>query len=234
MTYGLLKPGAATVLVGDGHWTNSYEIDALSCGRTIRAVDICQPGDASVLDRAGFGYKIVPFAVVGEQVLGVRCSPEESKTAMDTAMADASEYVVAGQFWTGDVTDWAGVDEGMFLEHADIVTVSAGANTGASVTKALIKAYQLHPEITPMVHMGIGAAASFADNFLTSHAGDDIKWVISPGYPDNGIAVTGPVVVHLGSVETIVATDQSINKKFLSGTRLASVEFDPCLAVRVA
>lgn len=230
MTYGLLK--AATVLVGDGQWTNTYEVDALSCGRSIRGADICSPAEPPENGRAGTGFKVVPFAVVGEQELGVRCGPAEALSAMNDAMANASEYVVAKQFWDGDIDDWAGVDEGMFLEHADVETVTAGTSVGASIAAAVAKAYENHPEIQPIVHLGIGAAMGLADNFFTKES--NLEFVVSPGYPASGIAVTGQVLVHLGSVETVEMVDQKINKRYLSGTRLAAVEFDPCLAVRVA
>lgn len=228
MTYGLLN--VATVLNGDGNWTAGYEVDAMSCGRVIQGTDICKPITDTPTE-AGLGYRIRPFGIEGHQKFSVRCDPEDAESEMSTALADASEYVVAKNFWSGDIADWDGADEGMFLADAGIQTVAAGADANASIAAALQKAYDMHPEIDPIVHMGLSVAFS-----LPASKADDlnIKWVVSPGYPPNGIAVTGPIIVRLGTIETLTSYEESVNRKYIQGTRIAAVEFDPCLAVVVA
>jgi hypothetical protein len=227
--YGLLE--AATVLEGDGTWTAGYEVDALSCGRVLEPYDTCTPGTPDVED-SGTGFKIDPWAIVGGQKFGVRCEPKNAREALAVAMADSSEYFTAKNFWNGDVPDWVGVGEGMYLEDSGIATVAAGADTKASIAAALGTAYAAHPDIIPIVHLGLGAALSITDLYSLDALG--FKYVVSPGYPTDGIAVTGPIVVRLGSVEILKSHDEKINRSYVSGTRLVAVEFDPCLAVRVA
>ena len=232
MTYGLLTSGAATVLVGDGNWMGGYEVDGLSCGRVIQGTDICTPIDIPEPDESGTGFRVEPFGVEGHQKFSVMCSPDENLEAMDESMATASEYVVAKQFWDGAIEGWKGVDKGLFLEDADIVTVGAAANTGRSIALAIKTAYDNHPEILPVVHLGLGAAADYASDFFVAEK-SGIKFIVSPGYPIDGIAVTGPIVVRLSSIQTLKSYDETINREYVQGTRIAAVEFDPCLAVRV-
>ena len=226
---GLLE--VATVLEGDGHWTIGYEIDALACGRVIEAYDICTPGTPAVSDSA-VGFKVDPFALVGAQKFGTRCEPSDAADALTRALADSTEKLVANNFWNGDVTDWVGNPGDMYLTSPSIFTVSAGSDTLASIAAALIAASDNHPEIDPILHLGVGAALSIP-NWETFEA-LGIEYSISLGYPSDGIAVTGPVLVRLGSIETLERHDERNNRNFVSATRLAAVEFDPCLAVVVS
>lgn len=233
MTYGLLTEGAATVLVGDGNWTSGYEIDALACGRNIGATDLCKPVDPPEPDEEGSGYRVVPFGIEGHQKWSVICAPSDNESAMTEAITVASEFIVANTFWSGAIADWKGDEEGLFLEHPDIHTIAPEEKIGRSIASALKEAYTRHPEIQPTVHLGLGSAVDFASDFFVAEE-SHVKFIVSPGYPMDAVAVTGPVVVRLGSVETLKSYDHRVNREYVQATRIAAVEFDPCLAVRVS
>lgn len=225
----------ATVINGDGDWTkaNGKEFDDLACGRTHDTADVCSPPAVEVTNApAGTGFKAVPFVHYAQQEFGVRCAPADAEAALTQSMLDAAEYVVGKQFWTGDTADWAGADEGVYLMHADVETVTAAASVPASIAKAVRAALVAHPELNPVVHLGLGASYSLPPGWADDHPALTI--VENAGYPLDGIAVTGPVVVRLGTVETISMTSTDVNRSYVSGTRLMAVQFGPCSAVRVA
>jgi hypothetical protein len=225
----------ATVIDGDGNWTkaNGYEFDDLACGRTHGTADVCNPPTITVTDQpAATGFKAAPFVHHAQQEFGVRCAHEDAEAALTQAMRDAAEYIIGRQFWSGDVEDWVGATEGVYLEHADVETVAAATNVPASIAAALTAAYAAHPELTPTVHLGLTASYALPPGFTSEHP--RVTFVEGIGYPADGIAVTGPVTVHLGTIETISATSHNVNRLYISGTRLAAVEFGPCSAVRVA
>ena len=226
----------ATVQYGDGSWTAGYEVDGLSCGRSIETVDVCAGAatwDPSG-DPAGTGFGIFPFAILGHQKFGERCAPAEAEAAFRKAMDDASEHTVAHNFWYGDTPDWdtppGGQMNDMFLMDDDIDTVVEGASTADTIAAVLSQAFTNHPELDPIIHLGIKAAMDMTSSLFTDNF--DAEFVVSTGYPIDGVAVTGPILVHLGSIEILTSHDTSVNRRYLDGTRLAAVEFDPCLAVR--
>lgn len=227
MTLGLLD--AATVIRGDGTWTHGYEVDALSCGRIIQGTDLCTPITILDLSVTGTGYKVVPFGIEGHQNFRVVCAPEDADEALTEAMDAASDFVIAKNLWFGYIPDWPGVTEGMFLTSGSIATAATGTSTARTIADVLGAAFALHPDLEPILHLGLSAAADLQDNFLLSAA--DMPVVVSPAYPPLGVAVTGPIIVRLGSIETLTRIDESINREYIQGTRLAAFEFDPCLAV---
>lgn len=225
----------ATVLTGDGDWTkaNGREFDDLACGRVYGTADVCNPPQIDVTDQpAGTGFRSAPFVIHAEQEFGTRCEPADAEAALTEAMEGMAEYVVARQLWLGDVEDWVGVDDGVYFEHADVPTVSPGANVPATIAKALAAAYLAHPEMKAVVHLGLAASYSLPPGFTDDHP--SVTFVEGIGYPVDGVAVTGPLTVRLGSIETLAAVAQDRNRRYVSGTRLAAVEFGPCTAVRVA
>lgn len=225
---GLLD--VADVITGNGHWMSGYEVDALACGRTFDAVDICVPGDPPDIDDSLTGYKITPFAIVSQQRFGARCTPAEAWSALDSATDDASENIVAKVFWNGDgeVTGW---DSDMFMTHADIETSSAGSSNVESLATAWTAIVNDHPDLTdPVLHLGVEAAMDL-DTKIKNLDIDDV--VVSPAYPQDAIAITGPIVVRLSDIQSLTSHDRGINRRYFEATRLAAIEFDPCLAVRV-
>jgi hypothetical protein len=224
----------ATVLTGDGRWTNTYEADALSCGRVHGAVDVCNVTPRTATNTpSDTGYKVVPFVQTGDQEFATRCAPADAEKALTDAMDAASEFFVAKNFWHGDVPDWAGAPEGLFLMDAGVATVAVAAGTSvpAKIAAALGAAYARHPDLNPVVHLGLAASYALPPGFAADRP--RVTFVENAAYPADGVAVTGPVLVRLGSVEVVKTVNTAVNRQYVSGTRLAAVEFDPCLAVRV-
>lgn len=230
--HGLLD--AATVLYGDGHWTIGYEVDALACGRNVEGSGICDPLPLSEddVDDAGTGYKVEPFAVVGWQRFGTRCQPADAEFALTQAVVDATEYVIGHNLWFGDIPDWKGATEGMFLADSAITTQTVTGDVEADIAAVMKKAFDDHPELDPVLHLGLGSALAINSFDNLGRIGID-EVVINPAYPVDAIAVTGPILLRIGTVETqtgLVAVPRS-NRTYISGTRIVAFEFDPCLAV---
>lgn len=226
----------ATVLDGDGHWTIGYEVDALACGRNVEGSGICNalPLSEDDLGDSHTGYKVEPFAVVGYQRFGTRCTPDDAEIALTGAILDSTEYVLGRNFWYGDIPNWDGATEGMFLTDAAIATQSIGTGDINSAIAAVMKAaFDRHPELDPVLHLGLKSALEIPQFDNLEMIGID-NVVVNPAYPADAIAVTGPILIRTGTVETqtgLVAVPRS-NRIYISGTRIVAFEFDPCLAVR--
>jgi hypothetical protein len=224
---------AASVSTGDDKWMRGYEADFEVAGRTYSASgQMCDPTTTPSPSGARAVYAIKPFVIETKQEFSTFCDPGTAEKSTDADVSDASEYFVARNFWNGDADDWEGADEGVFLLDADVTTVAPGASVAASIGAALARAYEKTPSIKPVLHLGVTAALSLGPNFFTDES--DLAVAVSPGYPVSGVAVTGPVKANLSDVQTVGLTDQEQNDVLVYGSRFASVEFDPRLAVRVS
>lgn len=224
----------ATVIEDDASFTKGtgYEFDDLGQGREFGVADICSPPDLQPTDTpAGTGFKSVPFAQWATQEFGVRCAPEDADVALTLAMQNSAEHFLTHQLWYGDVEDWSGFDENVYLTSPEVVTIAAAANVPASIAAALSAAYAEHPDLRPVVHLGLAASFALPVGWADEHG---LTVVQGSGYPPGGIAVTGSLIVHLGAVETLPAVNTSVNRKYVSSTRLMSIEFAPSSAVRVS
>jgi hypothetical protein len=226
------KVPGITVLRGDSqNWTAlGTTIDALACGRRYDTVDICLPDDlSSGVDEALTGYEGRPFAIVGQQVVSPRCTPTEAAQALYDAMDVAAEYQIGNALWAGvDDADWTG---DVFLASSEVATTATtGTSVKSHVAQVLKAAFDAHPELDPILHLGLGTAAE---------VGLDVQiygypYVVNPAYPITGIAVTDKITIRLGDVQQLNAVDIAINRRYIEATRLGLVEFDPCLAHRAA
>jgi hypothetical protein len=220
---GLLD--VATVLKSDGNWTAGYSVDALACGRLIDTVDICTPAEPPEVSEALIGYKIEPFVIYGRQKFGVMCAPDDMEAEIKDALENATEHEVARVFWEGGITGW---DGNLYLESSEVHNVTVPTDPKDALATMLKEAYDRHPDIQPLIHLGILSGLQVAGDLEKL----EVDYCISPGYPKNGMAVTGPVVVHLGTIQATKSHDTSVNRFYVEANRLAAVEFDPCLAVR--
>jgi len=231
---GLLD--VATVYTGDGDWMHGYEVDALSCGREFDIVDICTPGDPPDADDSLTGYKIVPFALVSQQRFGSRCAPADAWASLMEATDSATETQVEDVFWNGDgainaVGTWDGE---IWVTSTDVTTetLTDTTITAQSVAEVLVASRTAHPDLTePVLHLGVQRAMELGAGLQNLDI-DEI--VVSAAYPIDAIAVTGPVVVRVSDIQSLITTQESINRRYYEATRLAVVEFDPCLATRAA
>lgn len=228
---GLLE--IADVDQNDGQWKHSAEVDALACGRSFRNTDRCTPSNPPVVSQAGTTFDVVPFVVLGAQRFTTRCTPEQAESELYQAVENASEVQVAKVFWDGPtaVPQATGTWPGDIWMHApEIDSVTVGATTADTVADVLVKAYTNHPDMpSPILHLGFLSALKLGDALWNL---DLQNVVVSPGYPKDAVAVTGPIEITLGPVEKLAGVNRDSNVRYVEGFRFAAVSFDPCLAVR--
>lgn len=240
---GLLD--VADVQRGDtGGWTNGYDFDAFGCVMTSKVDDICDPAPVllSGPDWIDGDDEAPSNAVKRAPVFGVStylqqrllCGGEGDtekvvRSALDVESEKAVGRVLSVGFPGNDVN----------LADADVATVTAGANVRESLAKALDKLWDIATGVgadETVIHLGIGTALAFtevtSDGLGARGLGDRVA--VSEGYAMGLLAVTGPVTVHLGDDHYTETVDHRTNRKLPFASRLASVYFDPCHAVRVA
>lgn len=235
----------ATVETGDGQWTAGYEVESWGCGVGEYITDLCTPDPIHV---AGAEYresdggtpgsvKIVPFSFVAGIARNTRYFSDTDVPRLAEFIA-ASETPVAYVFSRG----FAGY-EGETLATAasndkpSVTTVAAGASTQETII-SLLEAWSNRSTFgydSAVLHLGVSAAFSLSSQPFVSEAWSvlnemEIDVAISPGYPTDFVALTGPIVIRLSSIQVLKATDALHNKIFFEATRLAAIEYDPCLA----
>ena len=225
---GLLS--VAKVEEGDGNWTAGYLSESLGCAVSVWLADPCTPvpelisGEDAVDPSA---YEAFSFAVVAKMSRTNRCAEGTELEYVQSALREATELAAAKAFWEG-----FGSAE-MFLESVDVETVAKGANIQATVA-AVLRAFAISvPGVQPILHLGYGSALSLGE--ALSPDGNlkiGIPVAVSPGYPTDGVAVTGPVLVRLSSIQAIQAYDNTNNRTNIEANRLGTIDFDPCAAVR--
>lgn len=227
---GLLD--VAKVDVGDGDWTASYLSESLGCAVSAWLADPCDPTPDLISGTDGVdpsAYLIRSFAAIVKMSRTNRCAEGRELEWVRSSMEEATEFAVAKVFWEGlpslEVS----------LAADDVQSAAAGANVAASVAAALLKFGQESPGVEPILHLGIGAALSIGD--LLNDEGNlkiGVRVATSPGYPTAGIAVTGPILIHLGQIEAVQVYDRDVNRTNIEANRLGAIDFDPCVAVLVA
>lgn len=235
---GLLD--VATVVDGDGRWTAGYEIESWGCGIGEYITDLCTPSPIHV---AGAEYKepdggvpgsvkIVPFSFTA----GIARS---TRYHSDTDVPTLTEYIAASESPIAKVfsQSFVGFDGETLATAPDagkpsLTEVPAGADDTATIV-ALLKAWSAQTTFSygaAILHLGLSSAFTLPDQTWDVLDKMNIKVSISSGYPDEFVAVTGPIVIRLSSIQILKSTDATNNKIFFEATRLAAIEFDPCLA----
>jgi hypothetical protein len=206
--------------------------DAFSCGREFIFAEICPelPSEDDIED-SQYGYLSLPFAIAGRQKSPVRCTPERIAQELIDAFEDAAEYQVGQVLWFGD-TNWADGSGGdqfnrMFLTSGAVATSAVSADPKAAVAELLFDAYEAHPELDPIIHLGMGSAVRIGMEAMDIL---NVPYVVNPAYPIDGIAVTGPIKIFLGTVQDLSHVQWTVNRRYAEGTRLGLIQFDPCLA----
>lgn len=240
---GLLD--VATVVTDDGNWTAGYEIESWACGIGVYITDICTPSpihvagstyrDEGTRGSAGF-IRIEPFAFTAGIVRDVRCEGTLESTKVAEYLA-ASEKPIAQVFgesfagFTGETLDPDGVNVGK--PSITMVTTVGGQSDIVTLLDAwsdkTTKSYS-----NAILHLGLKSAFTLLtqDNIAVLNS-LGVRVAISPGYLPDMRALTGDVAVRLSSIQTLKETDATHNKTYIEATRLAAVEFDPCLAFRI-
>lgn len=216
----------ATVAEGDGRWTIGYEVASV-CGVKVTAADPCVPASpaevGATVDESG-EFAVTPIGVVGKVTRPLRCFDSDVDAARDRVLG-ASEYAAEAALWTG-----YGIADVVNLTD-DATSVTAGADATASIAALIAAQNAKLPGITDAVlHMGVEFALTLGSGQLETLRGIGYGIVVSPAYPSFSAAVTGPVKVLAGSVESGNHYDVSVNRGVTIATRIIAVEFDPCAA----
>lgn len=167
-----------------------------------------------------------PFACTAYGIVPPRCEPADYGDFIQQAIVTSSEWQISNALWTG----YNGATGDMYLEHPDVEVIARTGDPYTIVGAVLQRAYAKTPFLQPVIHLGWQSAMSLQLGLASLQ----LPFVVPHGYPANAIAVTGPVVIRLGSVQAIETYDMNLNRHSFEATRLASIEFDPGIAVRVA
>lgn len=228
---GLLD--TADVREGDGNWTAGGTADAVQSGMESLLSDICLPAPAEILagthEGSPSGYATKPFSFVVRMRYPTKCGINDPDTFIREAVRLESEKAVGHALWfgTGSSETWLGA--------SGVGSVAAGATIQDSVGAALEEFYRRTVGLEPIVHLGVTSALKLGQYIdeTPSLRGTNTRVVVSPGYPADGIAVTGPVEIQLSGIQSLLSRDWRVNREVLEGTRIGSVEFDPAAAVIV-
>jgi hypothetical protein len=220
--------------------TSGEQFDSAGCALVSYASDVCAPvtrellsgsedesAECDVLDQNIFAV------LVSLQGRTMRSSGNEEALVADAF--DAELEKAAGRVLWGDIGDNSA---NVSLTAASVATVVAGASAPLSVasmleefwTRATGVGHQdtiLHLGVRPLLELFGQVEGSLLKNL-------DIRVATSPGYPVNGMAVTGPVRYRISPVEVLLQHETTVNRIVTEGSALGSLEFDPCTAVRVA
>ena len=214
--------------------------DAPGCALASEVSNTCSPinrvglTNADDLTGASTGRDANVFAVITRMTSRAMCSPGSEDSIVSSAL-DAETEKAAGMVLWGLTGDNAGE---VSLTSPSVSTVVAGATPTASVSAALQEFWSVATGIgidDTIVHLGVSRLLEMSNEVKDGELRNlGIRVVTSPGYPHDGIAVTGPIQIELGPDEVSVAHDHRVNDTHTEANRLGALKFDPCTAVRVA
>lgn len=227
---GLLD--TATVIRGNGPWSNGYDLEESGCGLAVRVGDICAPTFQAVVGDPAWVPNVLQIKAFGLDATlsrSVRCALPQDMQRTQTTLKLGEEQAVAFVFEHGIVPGWASPH----LMHEDVenVSIPGGSTFLAAVGTVLTAFYRKSPH-KPLVHVGVNSMLSLLDDAgksLLDTLGAEV--VFSPGYSPDLLAVTGPVTVHIGTVESVQVYDTTNNRTDILSTEVAAIEFDVCHAV---
>lgn len=240
---GGLLDTANLVRTGESFGTSSYDLPSPTPFMRSALYDVCDPTNEHI-DVSGLGVGdpypssdcILPranvFAVVVD--LGSRAMRSEGneEELVRSALDIESEKAAGIAMWGGDYASPPPTS----LSGADVATVAAGADPAASLVAALGAYWKRSVGIDypdTIIHLGVAHLVSLFGQIEGGVVKNlDIRVATSPGYPDDLIAVTGPVTIKLGPDEVDSNVDRS-NAMVSEASRLVAIEFDPAAAVRV-
>lgn len=217
-------------------WGAGFQIDSIGGALRSYSTDICTPDRqllSGVEDETAGANDANIFAIVTALEGRVRCASGSEPDLVRNAMAAETEKAAGKALW-GD----SGSPNPVSLHGTDVETVTAGANASDSVGAAIEKFWSIATGIANdgmIIHLGISRLLELFGQVEDGAIKNlDIKVATSAGYPADAIAVTGPIAIRLGEIQTISAVDFRTNGGISEATRVAALEFDPRIAVRVA
>jgi len=169
---------------------------------------------------------VEPFGITAYGIIPPICEPPAYEEFITNALDMSAEQQVSYTLWNGSpnvVTD-------MYMEHPDVTVLSRAGDPYTMVGNLLQTAFTMTPFLQPVLHLGWQSAMSLQLGLASL----GLPFVVPHGYPADAIAVTGPVVVRLSGIETVTTFDYLLNRHYYMATRIAAIEFDPGIAVRIA
>ena len=229
-------------------WTIGHDLPDASGAFSLSVEDNCDPTQATLIagqqDTNPLVYHVKSFGAMVGAKRNIRCANGEEDEIVRRLLDDggvdaAAEYAL----WNG-IPGWDNSVQ-PFLTNVDVATVGASATPADSLAGAIIRRHQLTVAKRYVVHLGIKAAMDLSatgnvyldgtdpvKNSLRIRA-VDAPLVVSPYYPASAIAVTGPIVVRVGTPVGFEQWDYTTNKQLIRGFRILEIDFDPSTAVRV-
>lgn len=237
-----------TPVDGDGPWSGvPYDVHYDASGETLIVQDVCLRANmakvAGGVDQApSVVYTVRPFGVMVSAKRPNRCVVGDFQDLVDGLHASlrldgvrSAAYVL----WNG-IPGWDSTAP--FLLNSDVDTVSSGTTVQETVGKVLdsFRANEVGQE--PILHMGQTAAMQLSSGEAASPSApskelyltiDGTPIVVSPHYPTNTVAATGPIVVRRGGIRDQELTyDYVTNRTYFVANQVLAIEFDASIAVR--
>lgn len=226
----------ADVERGDGHWSAGYQFDAIGCVLYSVVSANCAPVRNLLTGNddetaTSSGRDAYPFAVITSFRGRAMCSDGQEPKIVEDALEAETEKAV-GKF----LFDGNGGDADVFLNGPDGAVQSVDpTDPVTAIASVLDKFWSIATGIEQkdtILHLGIQSALA-AKNLIDDGIvyGTDVKVSVSPGYPKDAIAVTGPVTIKIGSNQVVSVPNTAVNDLNNEAIRLVSVEYDPCISV---
>lgn len=222
------------------------QFDKAGCSMTSWVTDICAPdrdaagalltGDAASTD-VGEALDELVFAAIVQKRGRNMCSDGNEEADVRDAMEAEAEKAAGRALWSGFGA--APEDDPVYLSHADIPQVAAGADAEATLANLLEEFWSRATGIRTdqtILHLGSERLFRMAQKVVVANevVGLNIKVATSPGYHRNAMALTGPIRIRMSSDQILRSHDASNNTLIVEGDRLLAMSFDPCYAVRAA
>lgn len=215
----------AEVHEGDGNWTAGLTVETLTCSLYRATAGLClpPPTGAGPSSASPAGWPLSPFATIVQMRRSMLCRASDPQTIVNRAIEVEKERAAGRALWFG-------------TGSADLFFGGAGATTvasGATIGELLQAFYDKVIGVKPVLHLGLVAA--YATPGLSDqgyfNAFPEIPVVINPGYPPNGVAVSGPIEIWFGAPEPTQNLSTANNKENTEATMLGAVAVDPCTVI---
>lgn len=242
----------ADVINGDGPWSGvPYDVTYQHSAEQLIVQDICTR--ANVAQVAGGSnnapsvlYTIRPFGAMVSAQRPNRCLNRDDFPQMDDFVAALHDDLklesarVASYVLYNGIPGWDSTAP--FLLNSDVDALASLATVQQTVAAVLDRFYAFEVGEEPILHMGLTTGMQLSagnamsptpksgEFFLTM---DGTPIVVSPAYPTNTVAATGPVKVHVGDIGDLEPIYLATTNRTMFIANLAmSVEFDASIAVR--
>jgi hypothetical protein len=240
----------ADVEEGDGNWSAmTYDVE-YDDQQPLIVTDVCTRTNTALvsglISSGALVYKIKPFGVTVTASRPNRCVMGEFPDYEADLIAKLDREVerAASSVLYSGIPGWDNTQP--YLTSSDVTAVSAGTTVQDTVPSVLDMFYQGETGLRPILHLGETAGVKIsAGNALSpapsSHefflAMDGTPICISPEYPTNLVAATGPIKIKRGSVgmadpQWYYDSITNNNRTIFTAMTVVAVEFNATIAVR--